>query len=100
MDNYITVVSHGIPFNVRLIKQGEKWGIDRCVTHDKIDPLVEFYDARYTKITSLGQFISSYYLSTLIITKSCREGLNLHGGEPDWYIDKQGMTEVFEWLEK
>lgn len=97
----ITVVSHGIPFNVKLVKQGEKWGRDNCLTHDKADPLVEFYDARYTKLDPLGQFISNYYLSTLMNTQwgDCREGLNLYGGEPDWYIDKQGMTEVFEWLE-
>lgn len=102
MDKFMTVVSYGIPFHVKLINKGEKYGLDHCLTHDKTDPLVEFYDARYVKnFESLGQFVSRYYLSTLINDKDnliCY-GLNLHGGIPDWKINSECMQQIYNWLE-
>ena len=101
-DTFMTVVSNGIPFHARLVKQGETYGLNRCLTHDKSDSMVEFYDARYVKgFESLGQFVSRYYVKTLLDTTwgDARRGLNLQSDIPDWYIDTGAMTKVFEWLE-
>jgi len=101
MDNFITVTNqnNGIHFHVRLVKQGEKYGLERCLTHDKTDPLVEFYDARYVKgFEPLGQFVSRYYLSTLL-ERNNDYGLCLDGGVPNWYVDEEAMKQVYEWLD-
>jgi hypothetical protein len=102
MDKFMTVVSHGIPFHVRLVEKGDEYGLDRCLTYDKDEPMVEFYDARYVKkFESIGQFVSNYYVTTLISREysDSRQGLQLQGDINDWYIDGKGMMEVFEWLE-
>ena len=45
----------------RQISQGDKYGLNNCITHDKADPLVEFY--------IVGEdgpsFVSRYYRTTL-----------------------------------
>jgi hypothetical protein len=74
----LDIVSNGIPFRVRVITQGEKHGLNDCITHKNIDPIVEFYDHRFHH-TPNGQFASSYYLSTLL-EDSLNSGLCLHGG--------------------
>ncbi len=94
----LDIVTKGIPFRVVIVEQGEKYGLNKCVTHEEADPLVEFYDARY-KHTEDGQFVSRYYLSTLLETGSS-EGINLQGGVPDWYIHADGMTPVMNWLKQ
>lgn len=100
MDKFMTVVNqNGIPFHVRLVEQGEKFGLERCLTHDNINPLVEFYDARYTKgFDLLGQFVSRYYLSTLLRIEE-RGGLCLNGEILDWYIDEEAMQEIYDWFD-
>jgi hypothetical protein len=105
MDNFMTVVSNGIPFHARLVKKGEKYGLNRCITHDGNEPLVEFYDARFVKgFESLGQFVSRYYVNTILGTSEfsfndCRKGLCLDGGVRAWNIDGDGMKKVIDWLE-
>jgi len=59
------------------------------------DGRVEFYDMRYPQ-TPDGQFISSYYVSTLI--EKDDSGLDLHGGEPEWKIDYSTMRLVRDFL--
>ena len=85
--------SNGVPFNSRIVRKGDRYGRNNCLTHTEDDPLVEFYDARYD-YTELGQFVSSYSASTL--TGECewsfgsdsREtGLNLEGSVSDWFVD-------------
>ncbi len=82
----------GIPFTMRLVRQGDGYGRGLGITHDKADPLVEFYDARYAceqtqeRGAEYGQFVSRYYLSTLL-----RDGPNtrlvLDGGVDAWTLD-------------
>lgn len=91
----LDILSHGIPFTVRLVQEGEQYGLRDCYTHDNEDPLVEFYDKRYAH-TEFGQFITRYSLSTLLDNTST--GLNLYGGEPQWSIDEKDMKEVVQWL--
>lgn len=94
--NTLTVESNGIPFNIKLVSQGEKYGLNNKLIHDKEDPLVEFYDARYPH-TELGQFVTRYSLNTL--TEGDKKGgLNLQGGVSDWYMSEEAMNQVRGWL--
>lgn len=38
----ITINSRGIDFNVKIVRNGENYGLNNVLTHDKDDPLVEF----------------------------------------------------------
>jgi hypothetical protein len=91
----IISASNGVPFNMRLVRKGDTYGRDLCLTHDKDDALVEFYDARYRfegeRGAEFGQFVSRYYLSTLCKSKN-KGGLNLDGGVDAWTIDADGMA--------
>lgn len=93
----LNVESRGIKFNVRLVQQGDKYGLNNCLTHEQKEPLVEFYDTRYPH-TEFGQFVSRYNMSTLL-ERTANVGLNLDGGIPDWSIDAKGMEQVTSWLE-
>ena len=87
-------------FCVRLVREGVTYGRDRCLTHAKEDPLVEFYDTKYAGkkgFDPLGQFVSRYYLSTLQ-GRDHRLGLALHGREPAWSVPARAMTYVMQWL--
>ena len=100
MDKFMTVVSNNIPFHVKLVNQGEKYGLNHCLTHNKTDPLVEFYDARYVKgFESIGQFVSRYYLSTLMENKGNNRGLCLDGGIPEWCVNADCMKQIYNWLD-
>jgi hypothetical protein len=56
--------------------------------------MVEFYDSRYPH-TEYGQFVSRYYVSTLI-DHNC--DLTLDGGVPEWSVSANGMKQVVEYL--
>jgi len=94
-------------FRVILIEQGEKYGLNDCLTHDKADPLVEFWDLTYKDAKDFGpngQFVSRYYRSTLLgidplfPENKKGQGLDLLGYEPAWKIDAPAMDKVREWL--
>ena len=59
----------GRAFNVRLVRRGDRYGLDDCLVHDKDAALVEFWDATYENDSrfspGLGQFVSRYFLDTL-----------------------------------
>lgn len=93
----LNVESRGIKFNVRLVHQGDKYGLNNCLTHEQKEPLVEFYDTRYPH-TEFGQFVTRYNMSTLL-ERTAHVGLDLDGGIPDWKIDVEGMAKVTSWLE-
>jgi hypothetical protein len=82
-------------FNVRIVRKGDKYGLDFCLTHKQDDSLVEFYDVRYPH-TEFGQFVSRYYVSTILERE--RNGLCLDGGVPDWSISANDMDIVRAWL--
>lgn len=88
-------------FNVRIVRAGDRYGRDFCLTHDKEDePLVEFYDTRYPH-TEYGQFVSRYYVSTILGTDrygSGEGGLMLDGGVPSWTVSAQDMDTVRAYL--
>lgn len=86
----------GRPFTMRLVRKGQGYGRDLQVIHDRDEPLVEFYDAQHSfkgeRGAEFGQFVSRYYLSTLLRGHAADSaGLCLDGGVPAWQIDAAGM---------
>ena len=86
-------------FNVRIVRRGDQYGLNGCKTHEKDEPLVEFYDSRYeaNSWSGFGQFVSRYYVSTLL-KHSDRHGLTLHGGVPQWSVSATDMARVVQYL--
>lgn len=88
----------GKTFTVRLVQKGTRYGLKHCLTHDKDEPMVEFYDADYDfdrddEGNVLGQFVTRYYLKTLL-DKAPGTGLCLDGGVPVWSIDARAFAAV------
>jgi hypothetical protein len=81
---------------VRRVLAGDTYGKDDCLTHEKLEPLVEFYDPRHPE-TKLGQFVSRYCLSTLL-KGNFPDGLCLQGGVPSWSVSAHVMRQVQSWL--
>lgn len=104
-----------IGFYVRVVFRGDGYGLFRCAdggvgragsdgkhacVHDKDEPMVEFYDSRHphdpvefgVDNARRGQFVSRYYLSTLLADAAGRPdhigGIALDGGVPAWTLDK------------
>lgn len=62
---------------------------------DEEKPVAKFFDCRYEH-TDLGQFVSSYYVDTLL--EDHGGGLDLMGYEPTWKISAAGMDRVRNFL--
>ena len=88
-------------FNVRIVKTGEKYGRNDCLVNDKA-AMVEFYDSRYDHADFLGrgQFVSRYYVSTLLEESQYPNGLSLDGGIPEWSVSADGMNQVLEFIQQ
>ena len=89
-------------WNVRIVKTGDKYGRDMCLTNDKA-PMVEFYDSRYPH-TQYGQFVSRYYISTILSQDKYGyyqypNGLCLDGRVPAWQVSAEDMVEVVSFLQ-
>ena len=99
--------AHQADFTLRVVGRGDSYGRDMLLTHEGEDPLVEFYDRRWSFDTDpdgtmLGQFVSRYYLSTLLDVnfdgKSAFDtGITLDGGT-EWRVDAQSMQGCLEAL--
>ena len=99
MNKYLQIIDNETnqPWNVKILEKGDAYGLDNCLTHDEVEPLVEFYDGRYIEnFGILGQFVSRYYVETIL--EGNNTGLNLHGGVESWSIGKEGMKEVRDFL--
>jgi hypothetical protein len=85
----------GRPFLVRVVLQGERYGLDDCLTHDKPDPLIEFYDRTYAgpQFGERGQFVSRYCARTLADHRH-GAGLCLDGGISCWTVDGTALLPV------
>jgi len=103
-------------FTVKIVRNGDTYGLNHCLTHDSDDALIEFYDATYAdddsydnevvraridvmpSYDSEGQFVVRYYASTLLgegmLAFDDKRGLSLHGGVDVWQIDAAGMAVV------
>ena len=73
-------------FEVIVINDGDNYGKNNVLTHDRKDQLVEFWDTKH------DQFVSRYYKSTLLECGS--GGLALQGDVPEWTVSSEGMNEV------
>lgn len=85
-------------FTIRTLTRGDRYGRNNCLVWSEYETGVEVYDATYN-FTQYGQFVSRYYLSTLLEGNSRTTGINLHGGEPVWNIDSKNWNIVIKWLE-
>jgi hypothetical protein len=89
----------GRVFALRVVNQGDAYGRNGCMTHDEAAPMVEFYDTTYAGecpdifTGHLGQFVSRYYVSTLMDTDPTR-ALALDGGIPEWTVTADSLAQV------
>ena len=91
------VNNKGIKFNVIVVKSGENYGLNDALINDS-EPLVEFYDSRFTKgFTPIGQFVSRYNLSTILEANE-NSGIDLLGYIPDWKISADNVKQVKEYI--
>ena len=66
---------------------------------DRPTPVVRFYDMDQDKEKFPdGQFISSYYASTLTGEHAARTPLDLDSGIPSWTVDAEATDQVIAWL--
>ena len=100
----------GRTFTIRIIHEGDYYGLNDGVRHNKSGTMVEFFDNTPRKgstDTPMGLFVSRYYLSDLDNGESC--SLNLEGDMDDrrvsnrwltnlrlsiWHISAQNVTDV------
>ena len=86
----------GRAFNVRLVRKGDRYGLNDCLVHDKDEPLVEFWDATYENdprfTPKLGQFVSRYCLDTL--TGSRPHGIALCGHVSTWTVTAGNVADA------
>jgi hypothetical protein len=90
---------NGTPFRAVLVPAGEP-----CPNHEdgyKKEDMLEFYDRRYSH-TLDGQFITRYYVQTLLqdheLISDCNmRGLDLMGAIPTWKIDARTVKIVLDW---
>lgn len=100
-------------FTVRLLRPGDKYGLNRCLTWGEANqrgesrspfegqPGVEFYDATYASDPrfdiGMGQFTGGrYYVSSLL--EQDAGGLDLMTYEDAWKIDAPAMDLVRTWM--
>lgn len=90
----------GITFRARIVKKGDSHGLKDCLVYEKVNPKVEFYDTRNMIEPNLGQFVSEYFVHTLIDQQEYPKGLVLDVGIPAWRLSQKNMKEVRRWLKR
>jgi hypothetical protein len=92
-------------YNIRIVKNGDKYGLDHKLTYDEDKPMVEFYDARYPH-SEFGQFITRYYIGTILCLdgyygsdRPLDNGLCLDGGNRnEWSVSSCEMQVVKDYI--
>jgi len=99
---YTLTAANGVPFTARYLRTGDAYGRTGAFTANA--PMVEFYDARFIRpdsdsplFTEHGQFVSSYYASTLN-GHEAGVGLDLQGDVPDWELDGRTFDRFAAWF--
>ena len=80
-------------WKVRLIKTGEPYGVSGNMVNDK-ETMVEFISV------DTNQFVSRYYLSTILEDYPSNRGLRLYGDVNAWTIDAENYAKIRKWLSK
>lgn len=97
LPNLLLFLDEDRPWLARVVFEGDRYGLNNVLIHDKSDPLVEFYDREnLERFSPWGQFVSRYYLSTLTMHKGER-GLNLDMGVPSWQINGESFDRIISW---
>ena len=103
-------------WRVHLVMPGGHYGRGDVLTYEKEDadkhgsglPLVEFYDISQNPVSFPGgQFVSRYYMDTLLGTDSHKLGVplrdmqafSLDGGIPSWTVSGDDLKRVSAWLD-
>lgn len=103
-------------WRVHLVMPGGRYGRDDALTYEPEEavrhgsglPLVEFYDTSQDPVTFPGgQFVSRYYMDTLLGTDSLKLGVpirdmsafSLDGGIPAWTVSGDDLKRVADWLD-
>lgn len=83
-------------FTVRVVSKGQKYGLDYCLTHDSLDPLVEFYATKWAsdKFGVFGQFCTRFNLSTLLNRASIGTPAHLDLSIPEWTLTASEMDYI------
>ena len=119
----------GIRWCVRIVFEGDGYGLNHCLTHDETEPMIEFYDMDSMAAVKMcrsddkteaylakeyGQFVSRYSLSSLRFdeilishgtvhgktpTDWSKRGLNLHGGVDRWSVSSAFMVDAMAAVE-
>lgn len=101
---------------VHLVMPGDHYGRGDVLTYEQEDadrhgsglPLVEFYDTSSDPVAFPGgQFVSRYYMDTLLGTDNLNLGLpirdmqalSLDGGVPAWTVSGIDLSNVAAWLD-
>ena len=95
MNDKITEVVNddGRTFTVRILHEGDNYGLNDCLVHEKSETIIEFFDKTHVEgFTPLGQFVSRYYLSTL--EEGPNHGINLYGGVDGWEVSAQNIQDA------
>lgn len=103
-ETIVVTASNRIRFLARILRTGDRYGLDDVLEWTEDRPGVEFYDTRHPH-TRFGQFVSRYYVETLMedfgpfgVEDFGPFGVDLHVGIADWKIDGQAMMLVRRWL--
>lgn len=83
----------------RIVLEGDRYGRDNCLVHEG-EPMIEFYDCRF-EFTEYGQFVSRYYVSTLLENEGRHSegyGLSLADDVAAWEISYETYMRVLKWL--
>lgn len=91
----LVTASNNIPYIVRLVSKGMFYGPRYDLEYKETYPLVEFYDAR-SDHSCHGEFLSRYFLSSLINTSL--RGISLKRGVAELYLDESALNTVLTWL--
>ena len=95
-NNIIKITSHNVPYVVRVVIKGDKYGMHpEGIVHDKEEPLVEFYDNR-KEASLLGDFLARYSLSYVLATDT----FNFNSDNDNYYILDEDITHLRSLLNK
>lgn len=102
---------YGAVFRARLLRQGERYGLEFGLVHAGGEPLVEWYDARFDdRFPFPGQFVARYHITILVSAypefglfgshgeQMQRGPLVLDGGERSWSVPESEVRAVLSAL--
>lgn len=102
---------------VRVVRPNERYGRNYCLVNESSESLVEFYSLGDYRVPNdngdlvidekkkqdlreafpIGQFVSRYYLSTLL-EHNLDVGLSLEGSVKSWTLYADAFAQIYGWL--